>query len=740
MKHFRIQILLLIIISAQSLFSFSFQESDKNNPTPPSVLISKEILTPKLDGLVIDDPAYFNSKVLNQFWQTTPTEGEPSTELTEVRLFYTEEVLYVGVICFDKEPQKIIASEKKRDGILDETDAFQIILDTFNDKQNGFIFGTNPVGLEYDAQVSNEGDISSLARRSGSAGGLNVNWDASWNVKTTVTDFGWCAEFAIPFKTLRYLSGENQEWGLNFQRNIRRKKEISYWSKLPRQYNLNRVSLAGTLKGLKIKTSQNFKLIPYTLNNSRQIFTDKTTTENNLEVGADLKYSITPSLTLDATLNTDFAQVEVDEQQVNLDRFDLFFPEKRPFFLENAGMFDVGSPSEVEMFFSRRIGIGTSGQAIPIIGGGRITGKISSTNIGILNMQTESVGDILKNNFTVLRAYEDLPNRSNVGFIFTNRQSTGNENNYNRLFAVDGKMGIGLNGNVSGYFSKTVTPNISGDQHAFRLGMTHNSQEWRLENFYTEVAQDFNPEVGFLKRKGYRKFESLIFHTYRPVNFLSLHEVRPHFSYRGFWDIKTGFLETGYIHLDNHLEFKSGHELHTGINFTTEGVEKEFTIFENGSKTIIVPVGSFKNIEGQFVIMTNQASPLSFSVMSFVGGYFSGNRISLYSTLRYRPSEDVTFNVTNSFNKVDLPQGNFSTSLLRGKIQYYFTPRLFIQGLVQYNNVSKEFSTNARFGWLGLGNTGLYIVLNELHDENAIYPGRQNRNLIIKYSYIFDVL
>ncbi|MDA0987268.1 MAG: DUF5916 domain-containing protein [Bacteroidetes bacterium] len=730
-----------VIFFSQIIFSKNFSGYDYKQ-SQPTFNISKQLAPPVIDGIIQNDPAYQNSQIINHFWQTTPTEGEPSTELTEVRLFYTEEVLYIGVICFDKEPEKIIASEKKRDGALEETDAFLILLDTFNDNQNGFIFGTNPVGLEYDAQVSNEGDISALARRSGSTGGLNVNWDASWNVKTTVTDFGWCAEFAIPFKTLRYLSGENQEWGLNFQRNIRRKKEISYWSKLPRQYNLNRVSLAGTLKGLEIKTPQNFKLIPYTLNNSQQIFTDKTTTKNNLEVGADLKYSITPSLTLDATLNTDFAQVEVDEQQVNLDRFDLFFPEKRPFFLENAGMFDIGSPSEVEMFFSRRIGIGTSGQVIPIIGGGRITGKISSTNIGILNMQTESVGDILKNNFTVLRAYEDLPNRSNVGFIFTNRQSTatGNENNYNRLFAVDGKMGIGLNTNVSGYFSKTVTPNISGDQHAFRLGMMHSSQEWRFENFYTEVAQDFNPEVGFLKRKGYRKFETLIFHSYRPENFLSLHEVRPHFSYRGFWDIKTGFLETGFIHLDNHWEFKSGHEFHTGLNFTTEGVEKEFTIFENGSKTIIVPVGSFKNIEGQFVIMTNQASPLSFSVMSFVGGYFSGNRISLHSTLRYRPSENVTFNVTNSFNKVKLTQGSFSTSLLRGKIQYYFTPHLFIQSLVQYNNVSKEFSTNARFGWLGLGNTGLYIVLNELHDENAIYPGRQNRNLIIKYSYLFDVL
>ncbi len=742
MKHFRIQILLLIIISAQSLFSFSFQESDKNNPTPPSVLISKEILTPKLDGLVFDDPAYFNSKVLNQFWQTTPNEGTSSSENTEVRLLYTEDTLYVGVICFDREPEKIIASEKKRDGILDETDAFQIILDTFNDKQNGFIFGTNPVGLEYDAQVTNEGEISAVARRSGSTGGFNLNWDASWIVKTSIGNYGWSAEFAIPFKTLRYTSGKNQEWGLNFQRNIRRHKEISYWSKLPRQFNLNRVSLAGTLHGLEIKTPQNLKLIPYALGKSQSTIS-QSSKKNNADGGIDLKYSITPSITLDATYNTDFAQVEVDEQQVNLDRFDLFFPEKRPFFLENAGFFDVGSPGEVEFFFSRRIGIASSGTAVPILGGGRLTGKIGTTNFGLLNMQTSSVGEsISDNNFSVIRVSENLPNRSNIGFLAVNRQATGNseEDNFNRLIAVDGKLGIGLNTQLSAYAGKTISPNISGDQHAFRVGMMHNSEEWMLENFYTEVAHAFNPEVGFLKRNGYRKFETLIYHRYRPENFFSLHELRPHIAYRTFWDMRTGFLETALLHIDNHWEFKNGHEVHTGTNIIREGVESQYTIYDDGNKKVVVPAGSYSHAEAMLVLMTNQGLPISFNIMSNIGGYFGGSRISANPSLRYRASENLTLAVSSSYNKVKLPGGNFTTNILRGRMQYYFTRHMFVQGLLQYNNVTKEFSTNARFGWLDFANTGLYVVFNELYDENAIVPGRQNRSVIIKYSYLFDVL
>src|SRR5262249_22563833 len=340
---------------------------------------------------------------------------------------YTNSTLYFGVICYDREPGGIVLSDARRDSPLTDVDSFQIIIDTYQDGQNGFVFGTNPAGLEYDGQVANEGQGTGmmggsggtgagLYQQAGSGGGFNLNWDAAWVVRTKTSDVGWSAEFAIPFRSIRYPSRPVQAWGLNFQRNIRRRNERSFWAPLPIQYSLVRLSHAGTLTGLQIPAQRNFTLTPYTLgqtidNPSREpVFLG--------DVGADLKYSVTPSLTLDATYNTDFAQVEVDEQQINLDRFNLFFPEKRPFFLENAGLFSVGNPSEAELFFSRRIGIAPNGAEIPIVGGTRLSGKLGNTSVGFLNMQTEAMPGVAPaNNFTVGRAQRELPNRSALGVM-----------------------------------------------------------------------------------------------------------------------------------------------------------------------------------------------------------------------------------------------------------------------------------------------------------------------------------
>ena len=290
-----------------------------------------------------------------------------------------KDTLYIAVVCYDRTPSAIIASEARRDAPLDDSDSIRVILDTFHDQQNGFVFGTNPNALEYDGQVTNEGQGGSIVlggAQAGSGGGFNLNWDASWTVRTSVTEIGWSAEFAIPFRTLRYPAGDTQQWGINFQRTIRRRNEVAYWSPLPRQFTLFRLSQAGTVVGLQIPAQRNLKLTPYAL--GRTSYTGRTSGESSAsgDVGGDLKYSLTPSMTLDATINTDFAQVEVDEFQINLDRFNLFYPEKRPFFLENAGLFAVGSPAEVELFFSRRIGIGDDGEVIPIVGGARVSGQV----------------------------------------------------------------------------------------------------------------------------------------------------------------------------------------------------------------------------------------------------------------------------------------------------------------------------------------------------------------------------
>ena len=713
---------------------------------PVAVAIHGET-PPTLDGDVLGDPAWAEALPITGFWQTTPNEGEPASERTEVRILYTDRALYIGVVCYDREPDGIIVSDSRRDAPLDETDSFRFIFDTYLDGQNGFVFGTNPAGIEYDAQVTKEGQGSSFGRQQiGSGGGLNVNWDGSWDVRTQITEVGWSAEFEIPFRTLRFPTGESQTWGVNFQRNIRRRNEEVFWSKLPRQYNLYRVSRAGRLTNLEVPSPRNLQVMPYVLGQASR---DYTVTDSKADgagdFGVDLKYSITPSLTLAATYNTDFAQVEVDEQQINLDRFSLFFPEKRPFFLENAGLFSIGvsefSGQEVELFFSRRIGIGPDGEIIPILGGARVSGQVSGVNVGLLNMQTESVEGVApSNNFSVARLRKDLPNRSSIGALVTNRISTGNEiegePDDNQTVSVDGRLGVGQYGQVSGFVARTFSPHLDGDQYAYNINLSYNPVAWRIDATYTEVAEDFNPEMGFLRRSHeYRKVTGLIFHTYRPPNLLGLHELRPHVSYRGYWGLD-GFQETGYLHIDNHWEWKSGFEIHTGINFTREGVRETFEI----SDSVFVSPDTYDHTEAQIVLRTNQGSKISLSTRNVIGGFFGGDRVNLSGTLRVRASERFTTQFSLSYNNISLPGGDFTTNLFRARISYSFTPRIYVQGLFQYNDRADLWSANLRFGWLQAANTGLFIVINEASSIDEFFGNPQARSITLKYSRLFNVL
>ncbi|HTM33326.1 MAG TPA: DUF5916 domain-containing protein [Vicinamibacterales bacterium] len=707
---------------------------------------------PVVDGDVLDDPVWKSVPVIAGFKQYQPFEGQPVSERTEVRIGFTRDTLYVGVVCYDSDPEGIIVADSRRDSPLDNTDSFQMILDTFLDKQNGFVFGTSPSGLEYDGQVTNEGQGGGgLAgnQQSGSGSGFNLNWDGAWVVRTSTTEVGWMAEFAIPFKTLRYPAGFDQIWGANFKRNIRRKNEEAYWAPIPRQFNLYRVSIAGAIGGLQPPAFKNFKLIPYVLGEYVTSGVNPVEPDPNGNVGIDTKYNLTPSLTLDGTVNTDFAQVEVDDQQVNLDRFNLFFPEKRPFFLENAGFFSVGNPGEVDLFFSRRIGLNQNGEAIPIIGGGRVSGKIGLWNVGLLDMQTAEVdpedlasGTVApSNNFAVMRVSRELPNRSAVGGIFVNRAGFGqyaSDSDYNRTYAADGKWGIGRNSLVSGFVAKTDTPEADGRDYSFNLRGRVLYPKWDLDAGYQEVGDAFNPEVGFLTRRGYRKPDVRVMTRFRPKDFMKLQEVRPHATYRGFWGYD-GFQETGYSHLDNHWQFRNSSEVHTGMNLTREGLRVPFEIFPG----IFVPPGTYDNAEAQLVFMTNQGAPVSLNLQTFMGGFFSGDRVTLNPTFRVRPSEIFQMEVAYSWNNVNLPQGDFETNLVRTRVSYSFNPRVFTQALVQYNDRADVWSMNLRFGWLQAANTGLFVVYNDsrgLYDLFPDRPERTDRSITIKFSRMFDVL
>ena len=712
---------------------------------------------PLVDGDVLSDAAYEDARVATGFVQNRPFDGQPASERTEVRIVHTEDTLYFGIVCYTDDPATIIAADSRRDSDLTETDSFRIILDTYHDGLNGFVFGTNPAGVEYDGQLTNEGQgsgrfggggsgrPSNSRQQRGSGGGLNVNWDGVWQVATSVTDVGWTAEIAIPFRTLRYPPADVQTWGMNFQRNIRFSNEQAYWSPLPRQYTLNRLTLAGELQGLRVPAQRNLQLMPYALGDAAYS-TETAQTSRSGDVGVDLKYSISPSMTLDATYNTDFAQVEVDDEQVNLDRFTLFFPEKRPFFLENAGLFSVGQSGAVDVFFSRRIGLGEYGEQIPIHGGGRLSGKVgNNTNIGFLNMQTGAVGSTgtPQQNFTVGRVRQDLANRSNVGVMFVNRQASGSlagDQDYNRTYALDGRWGIGEGGTLSGFVSGTDTPGQPGENnHAYAFNARHQSERVRLSLGFTEVAPNFNPEVGFLARRSYRRMNASVFTTLRPDDFLGVHEFRPHVSHNTVFDFDNGLQETQFTHIDNHLEWRNGYEIHTGMNVTREGVFEPFEIFPG----VMVPPGRYDHSEAQIAGNTNLGAPVSANFNTIVGGLFGGKRVTITPSIAARAGETFNAMLEWSYNDLELPGGHFSTNLIRLRTSYSFTTRMFLQALVQYNDRANLWSSNLRFGLLSDANTGLFVVYNDIQPlgfERGDFIIRSGRSLTVKYSYLFDIL
>ena len=701
----------------------------------PSVVATELADKPDLDGMVVGDFAWEGVTPTSGFTQIQPNEGRDATQKTDVFIAYTNTALYIGVMAYDDDPSTIIVADSRRDSSLDETDSFQIIIDGLLDRQNGYLFGTNPAGIQYDAQVIKEGSTGNFGS---GGGGFNLNWDGSWNVEARITDDGWSAEFEIPFTTLRYGKGDEQNWGINFQRNIRNNNEIVFWAPLNRQRDINRVSEAGTVSGIRPPDSRNLQITPYVLA-SRAEGGNIIGTDSDQEFGFDIKYSLTPSLTLDATYNTDFAQVEVDDAVVNLDRFSIFLPEKRPFFLENAGQFTVGTAQQVELFFSRRIGI-NSGAEVPIDGGVRLSGTVGTgTNLGFLYMSDEGVpGVAAQNDYVVARVNQELPNRSSIGAIIVSRDGDGSINgspsdDQNQTYAVDGVWGIGDNMLLQGYFAKTDTPGLTDDDFAFSARMNYSSPVWSARLGYTEVREDFNPEVGFLRRDDYRRGDAFIMRRFRPDG--ALLEVRPHISLSNYWDLD-GFLETGFQHFDVHWEFENGYRIDTGVNYLKDGLQEPFEIIDG----VFVPAGTYSGHEATINGNTNRGAPLSFEFRSNIGKRFGGDRVSFEPTINFRIGETFNTELTYVYNKFDLPiaGGDFDIGLTRLRLSYSFTPQMLLQTLIQYNDEQEVLSTNVRFSLLRTANSGLFVVYNEFDEQ---FPGAPptGRKIIIKYNYLFDV-
>ncbi len=689
---------------------------------------------PIIDG-VIDEEVWQLADPITGFVQTWPVEGDAATEETVVRVLYTDTAVYVGAVLYDTDPSQIVVTDSRRDSGMEETDSFQVIFDTYRDLQNGFVFGTNPAGIEFDGQVVNEG------------ADFNLNWDASWVVRTRVTETGWSAEFEIPLRSLRY-GDRPQVWGINFQRNIRRKREQAFWAPIERIYDLYRLSEAGELRGLDLETPRNFKITPYVTSSILRDYTDDLQTKADFDgaTGVDAKFGVTPSLNLDVTYNTDFAQVEVDEQVINLTRFNVRFPEKRPFFLENAGLFAAGKQG-VDLFFSRRIGIDPSGVEVPIIGGGRLSGKAGAFNVGLLSMQTDDVPGVTpQNNFSVVRLTRELPNRSSLGGIVVNRDATGTMtsiDDWNRTWGADGRLGLGQYMDIRGFAARTETPGTTGGESAYNTRASYTRPGGNANFEYTHVGGDFNPEAGFLNREdGYR---STYVNGFRNIRFPTvswLRELRPHFYFETFWDLD-GFMETQTLHLDSHVDFESGWYYSPAVNITMEGLKAPFEV----SPGVVIPPGSYRNAETNWRLDSDQSRALAFTTTWTFGGFYTGNQRTIQLGLTGRRGSNLNASINWVRSDIGLPQGDFLTNLVQARFNYSFTPLINFQSLVQHNDRTHNWTGNFRFGWQNTAGTGLFIVYNETHSLDTLdilnrpRTGEpQTRALIVKYSHQFDIL
>jgi len=695
---------------------------------------------PTIDGR-LDEAVWQQAEPLTGFVQRQPRQGAPSTERTEVRILTDGEALYIGAWMFDREAAGIVPGERVRDGDLSNSDYVAIIFDTFADRQNGFVFATTPAGIEYDGQVIKEGEGGGVFQQgqsraqAGSAGGFNLNWDASWKVATRTDSLGWYAEFRIPFSTLRYGSGRQQTWGLNVARSIRRRNEEAFWSPIPLQYSLYRVSRAGRLVDLDVPRQRIATVTPYVLTSARHLYSPDTiaaawdSTSFPNEVGVDAKLGITPSLTLDATYNTDFAQVEVDQQQTNLTRFPLFFPEKRPFFLENAGVFSAGTPQAVELFFSRRIGIDTLGNPVPIVGGGRLSGKVSGLTVGLLQLFTEREAGIQPaNSYSVARVLKEW-GRSRIGLLAVHRVATRDGRDRNTTLAADGRLAFSDPVTLDWWVAKTNTPGLSGRDAAFSGRLGFKDSHWDNGLRFAQVGEDFNPEVGFLSRSGYRYYEPSVFLTI-PVKNRYVRYWLPHITYRGYYGFD-GKVQSDWLHLDlGQTELNNGGQFGPEVNIYREGLTDTFTI----AKGVTLPVGEYHWTSAAWDIGTNPSAPVSFLTKMQAGQFYNGTLYGWTSTTTVRGAA-LTASLQFDYNNVHLDQGHFVRSLLGLRVGYFFTPRMFVQSLVQYNNQASVFSANIRFGWLNTAGTGLFVVLNTA--DNASTLSRWDRPIARSFQVKF---
>lgn len=673
--------------------------------------------TIRIDGR-LDDSAWSSADSIDGLTQREPAVGRPGSERTVVRILRDAEALYIAVRCFDADPGRIRATQYRRDGDLELDDHVILLIDGLHDRRSGFFFATNPNGVLWDSQfIGVDGD--------------DPDWNGIWEVAARRDRTGWTAEFRIPFRTLRFHVPGDGTFGFNVQRFIRRKNEFQLWRGWGRSEGLNRLAYEGELTALdSLHRNGKVEIKPYLL--GRATADDHAPLGTSLgggglgaKAGLDAKVAVGPTVTADLTLNTDFAQVEVDQQVINLTRFPTFFPEKRDFFLESSGIFDFATPGRIQPFYSRRIGLGADGAAVPILGGARLYGKAGSWTLGLLDVQT-GAGD--RANDLVLRAKHDLLTRSYVGAIAIQRW-TVDRGTPDRLAGVDIDLPLvvqGHNVEPSFWLMGSSTPAARGTPVAWRYGTDYPND--LFDNFVSlyRVERGFDPALGFVRRTGIWETTGHIDYTPRPHR-LGLRQLDLEIP---TWDIIASdpgslFDSRDWETADFEVlplsgEFQSGATFALVLQRSLDAPVDSFEIY----KGVMVAPGRYWWTRGGARFETSPAHQVSLSMSVDAGDFYAGRNTTLDFGANWRNGGRLILGSTLSRSRVTLPEGAFTAVEVAGRAEYSFDTRTTLLGFFQYNAEDQRVDFNVRFHWIPVIGDDLFIVWNSGYTTDATFPHR----------------
>ena len=709
----------------------------------------------RVDGR-LDEPVYREVAPVSGFLQQLPDEGAPATERTDAWVMFDDENFYVSGRCWDSAPpSEWAATDRQRDSrTMLNNDLFGFLIDTFYDRRNALLFYANPLGGFVDQQITNEGNP-------------NRDWNPVWDVRTDRFDGGWTIEMVVPFKSLRYRPTRDQVWGIQLRRTIIRKNEWAYLTLIPisaagfgGRGGVFRVSAAGTLVGLEAPPAGTpLEIKPYAIGG---VATDlgarpPKRRDGDGAFGVDLKYGVTENLTADFTYNTDFAQVEVDEQQVNLTRFNLFFPEKREFFLEGRGIFDfargsfrtarslrresvLGGGDTPTLFYSRRIGLSGS-RVVPILGGGRLTGKVGAFDVGALAIRTDGETGTSADDtaFTVLRVKRDLLRRSSIGAIVTHRTRSLDGAGTNAAYGADASFSFFDDLNLLGYYARTRTTGRAGRDASYQARLDYGGDRYGFELDHVLVERNFAPEVGFLRRDNFRRTSASARFSPRPQSLESVRQFVLEASLDYFLAADTERLETRQTQIAFQTELENSDRFGVRLSDSYELLVEPFS---PSGGDVAIPVGGYDFRDLRLTYILGPRRPLVGSVEVASGGYFGGRLTSVdLSRGRIDLSSRVSVEPSLSLNWIDLPGGSFRTDLLRGRVTYTFTPRTFASGLFQYNSTTRALGTNLRLRWEYSPGSELFVVYTEEQELDPLRPSRslalRNRAFVVKVNRLF---